>query len=348
MTNQYLTRRDFIKLSASTMGSLILPPFSINQPGHNSIYPIGRGRVATSLINVYSQPSFKSQRTGKRYRDDLLTIFNQANSLDGPINNPIWYRIDSGFVHSGYIQRVDAKAPNNPMNSVPTSGQLCEITVPYAQSWRYTKTDGWQPLYRLYYETIHWVISIDEGPDKLPWYRIKDHLLDVDYDVPVIALRVIMPEEYSPIAPYVPEDEKRIYVSLGDQTLTALEAGKVVLNTKISSGLPNQDDMSPSTETPRGSFWVQNKMPSRHMGDGHLTDDVEAYELPGVPWTCLFHEDGIALHGTYWHNNFGRQMSHGCINLRTEDAKWLFRWSNPVYTSSDYYLRQQGTLIIIN
>jgi lipoprotein-anchoring transpeptidase ErfK/SrfK len=56
------------------------------------------------------------------------------------------------------------------------------------------------------------------------------------------------------------------------------------------------------------------------------------YSLPGVPWTSFFvPETGVAFHGTFWHNNFGVQMSHGCVNMRNADAKWLFRWSDPVW-----------------
>jgi lipoprotein-anchoring transpeptidase ErfK/SrfK len=51
------------------------------------------------------------------------------------------------------------------------------------------------------------------------------------------------------------------------------------------------------------------------------------YYLPGVPYIMYFYE-GYALHGTYWHNNFGTPMSHGCVNLKTEDAEWLFYWSS--------------------
>ncbi len=85
------------------------------------------------------------------------------------------------------------------------------------------------------------------------------------------------------------------------------------VSTGMQSEAPSPNGIP--TETPLGHFRVQTKMPSRHMGDGAVTDDVEAYELPGVPWVCFFHKDGIALHGTYWHNNFGRRMSHGCVNL---------------------------------
>jgi lipoprotein-anchoring transpeptidase ErfK/SrfK len=70
-------------------------------------------------------------------------------------------------------------------------------------------------------------------------------------------------------------------------------------------------------------------MPSKHMGDGNLTDNIQAYELPGVPWVSFFHITGVALHGTYWHNDFGKPRSHGCINLSPQAARWIYRWTQP-------------------
>ena len=66
------------------------------------------------------------------------------------------------------------------------------------------------------------------------------------------------------------------------------------------------------------------------MGNGDLFAGIDGYELPGVPWTSFFTGDGQAFHGTYWHENFGTPMSHGCINMRTSEAKWLFRWLRPI------------------
>ncbi len=89
------------------------------------------------------------------------------------------------------------------------------------------------------------------------------------------------------------------------------------MHTKISSGMPQATPPpgQTSTDTPRGEFNVQSKMPSKHMGDGNLTADLNAYELPGVPWVCFFEpENGVATHGTYWHTNYGTTMSHGCVN----------------------------------
>jgi lipoprotein-anchoring transpeptidase ErfK/SrfK len=61
----------------------------------------------------------------------------------------------------------------------------------------------------------------------------------------------------------------------------------------------------------------------------------------------FFHESGYALHGAYWHDNFGYRMSHGCVNLRPDDASWLFRWTDPVYEPGNWYSRGTGTLVLV-
>ncbi|MEJ5199253.1 MAG: L,D-transpeptidase, partial [Anaerolineae bacterium] len=72
--------------------------------------------------------------------------------------------------------------------------------------------------------------------------------------------------------------------------------------------------------TPVGRFAIRTKIRSQRMvGPG--------YNLPNVPWVMYF-AGANALHGTYWHNNFGRPMSHGCINLRIPDAQWLYNWAS--------------------
>ena len=51
------------------------------------------------------------------------------------------------------------------------------------------------------------------------------------------------------------------------------------------------------------------------------------YDLPGIGWTCLFSGDGVAIHSTFWHNNFGVPMSHGCINFTIADAGWVYNFT---------------------
>jgi len=343
-----LSRREFLKIIAiGGTANLAFSPLTNkfeNQLGTSDIV-----RVAIQSISIYSQPSDKSRIVYTKYRDDMLNVYYSVISDDGPGYNPVWYRVWGGYVHSGHTQKVRSIL-NQIEHDIPEDGLLTEVSVPYTQSMRYTKYDGWQPLYRLYHESVHWVIGLDEGPDGKEWYKIEDeadsHYI---YHVPAQHLRVIQPEELTPISPDVPPEKKRIEVSISQQTLTAFEYNEIVLQTKIASGIP-QADPPPgqvSTDTPPGSYNIQVKMPSKHMGDGYLTSDIEAYELPGVPWVSFFAPHGVALHGTYWHTNYGITMSHGCVNMRTEEAKWIYRWTTPLADHTQWESKGYGTRVTV-
>ncbi len=114
--------------------------------------------------------------------------------------------------------------------------------------------------------------------------------------------------------------QRWIDVNLSAQTLTAYQGDTPVFSASISGGLPG-------TPTVVGRFAIYTKLTSTRMtGPG--------YDLPNVPYTMYFYR-GYAIHGTYWHNNFGYPMSHGCVNMRTQDAAWVFNWASigtPVVT----------------
>jgi lipoprotein-anchoring transpeptidase ErfK/SrfK len=57
--------------------------------------------------------------------------------------------------------------------------------------------------------------------------------------------------------------------------------------------------------------------------------NADGWDLHGIGWTELFVGEGVAIHSTFWHNNFGEPMSHGCVNASPEDAKWVYRWTLP-------------------
>jgi lipoprotein-anchoring transpeptidase ErfK/SrfK len=236
---------------------------------------------------------------------------------------------------------------NNPRFNLRSSGQLFEVSVPYITSLHKSPSGAWQNSTRLYYESTHWATEVEPGPDGEPWYRLTSELWDVDYFVPGTQMRFVDDSELTPISPEVPPEQKRILVDIRNQTLTAFENNRGVLHTKISTGLPflNPDPDGIPTETPAGTFNIQVKLPSKHMGQGRLTDDLDDYVLLGVPWTSFFHPTGVALHGTYWHNNFGAQMSHGCVNMRNADAKWIYRWVTPHGPADVWEHRGRGTLV---
>ncbi len=349
MSTYFYTRRDFLKLSAQGMLAAGLAGGTPWRQPAGQRQSIAVGRVTTALIFIYQQPSLLAERLGKLYRDQLLNLLEEIRSPDGPSYNPRWYRIEQGYVHSAYIQRVDFRPPNDPLPTVPDQGVLGEVTVPYTRTFYKGRGAAWQPMYRLYYESVHWIKAVCDGPDGTVWYRLSDPKNDSQYYVPAADLRPIAPAEFSPIAQDVPAAEKHIIVSIGEQTLTAYEGEKVVLQTKISSGMPSNDMLEGEipTDTPIGYWRITQKMPSRHMGNGRLTSQIDAYELPGVPWTMGFHKTGASLHGSFWHDNFGHRMSHGCVNMRNSEALWLFRWTDPVYEPSNWYTNGLGTLIQI-
>jgi LysM repeat protein len=117
------------------------------------------------------------------------------------------------------------------------------------------------------------------------------------------------------LATNAPADGVRwIEVNLSTQTLTAWQGNVAVLHTSVSTGTSR-------TPTVTGRFRVGTKYTSQHMsGPG--------YSLPGVPWVMYFY-GAYAIHGTYWHSNFGTPMSRGCVNMRSNEAQFLFNWAAP-------------------
>ena len=105
---------------------------------------------------------------------------------------------------------------------------------------------------------------------------------------------------------------KRFLVDLSEQMLYAYEGDTLVRSTLISSGRWPYPTVT-------GTYYIYLKYTAQRMrGPG--------YDLPGVPYVMYFYQ-GYAVHGTYWHNNFGTPMSHGCVNLTIPDSEWLFNFA---------------------
>lgn len=115
--------------------------------------------------------------------------------------------------------------------------------------------------------------------------------------------------------------EKAIVVSIGQQAMTVYKGDNVVMSSYVSTG-------KAGFETPLGHYAILTKLPSQTM-EGVIGG--EYYNVPEVPSVMYFTNSGHALHGTYWHNNFGTPMSHGCVNLPLDVAAWLYQWA-PVGT----------------
>lgn len=151
------------------------------------------------------------------------------------------------------------------------------------------------------------------------------------------------------------DETKSIIVDLSEQKLYAYQNEKLYMETKVSTGLND-------TPTTPNEYYIFYKTPSRYMQGptdrkglikkytsnlynstttatstrdyllntkAYTTDTSvkDYYDLPGVPYTMYFDNDGSAIHGAYWHNNFGQHHSHGCVNLSIKDSEKLYRWA---------------------
>ncbi|MFZ1042600.1 MAG: L,D-transpeptidase [Anaerolineales bacterium] len=330
--SKYFSRRDFLKLGGLSLGSLAFSRFTPNifAPDFINFDDGDLVRVGTSRgVAVYNKPTDQNEApVGFWNRDDLVHVYEEVVSDDPKFaTNPIWYRVWGGYMWRANLQPVKTLL-NVPLTLIPDGTRvLAEVTVPFTEPWKRDKSSpsGWNQLgWRLYYESTHWIEAIEDGPDGQPWYRIWDHIASFPYYVPAMHLRLIPSEDINLINPNVPWDQKRIDVNLTTQTLTAYEYDADVFQTTIASGIPSGNH----TTTPQGDFNIMEKLPSEHMGLANIYAQVDDYILAGVPWTSYFTKFGHAFHGTYWHDNFGTPMSHGCVNMRTADAKWLFLWAN--------------------
>jgi lipoprotein-anchoring transpeptidase ErfK/SrfK len=316
---KHISRREFLKLGGLAAASLAFTSFL---PETTQFDDIDLVRVAKDPVSVYQSPSDASPIVRTWTRDNLIHVYETIQA-ETPKWNPIWYRVFGGYMNRARLQKVRVLY-NTPLSSVPATKVLAELTVPYTDSYRYDKWNGWYKYYRLYYSSTQWITDVSQGPDGRPWYSIIDEAdKNIHYFVPAVQLRPIPPEEIAPLSPNVSLADKRIEVNLKTQTLYAYEYSKVVYTADISSGLIN---LFP---TPVGQHNIMVKLPARNMSTHSLLAD-DTIPLVGVPWCSFFTSEGHALHGTYWHDNFGLPMSHGCVNMRNDDAKWIFRWSQPV------------------
>lgn len=321
MNQKILSRRDFLKLSGLGLAGLLAPPlnFDLDDP-----FASQQGRVTVRTIWLYEKPSFDAPKVRLVQRDALIGITNTAVSENADTHNRIWYEVGSeGFAHSGNIQPVRTTF-NTPVMEIPKEGLLAEVSVPFSDAHLEPNLES-EVGYRIYYETTHWVKSaVTSETDGQVWYQILDDKWEALYYVRAEHLRIMTTEELAPLSPDVLDKEKKIVVRLDSQIVIAYEANQPVFVVPVATGGILR---SGTYTTPQGNFITFYKRPSRHMAAGDIA--ASGFDLPGVPWVQYITKGGISFHGTYWHNDFGRPRSHGCINLSISAAKWLYRWTSP-------------------
>lgn len=156
--------------------------------------------------------------------------------------------------------------------------------------------------------------------------------------VPLEMLDLLTYERALPL-PFAAGEQRVIEVSLSDQHLWAWTNGQLFLETPVSTGRKGY-------ATPTGTFTIKRKRWSRYMQG---VDESGPWDIPFIP-TVQYIRGAVAIHGTYWHTNFGRRMSHGCINVPISEALQLYRFTAPAHWSFDeeqIVSEQEATVVVI-
>jgi lipoprotein-anchoring transpeptidase ErfK/SrfK len=335
--NRPISRREFLKLGGAAAGGLALNSWDTRYAFDDFPDAERLARVTEVYVNVRSLPKLDSALVGTYNEDDIVPCLREV--VGGRWSMPFrtsqrWVETPMGYVWSPLLQPVENK-PNTPILQLQEtslgSGMWVEVTVPWVDVQLVNKdpqspalqdraADGKGP--RLYYSQVLWADQIKVDEQQQVWYRINERYSYGDiFWGKAEAFRPLSVEEVSPISPEA--ENKRIDVNLHDQTLSCFENDREVFFCRVSTGMEGEE-----TETPPGLYYyVWRKMLSSHMSGGTTGG---GWDIAGVGFTTLFQGDGIAIHSTFWHNNYGERTSRGCVNVRPEDAKWIWRWSTPL------------------
>ncbi len=339
-----VSRRDFLRFAGAALAMPLIGPNPPDPVG--SARPFGLGRVTDFVTWAYADPKPDAAKEKSFRRDTVLKIYDSVTDETLLPHNPVWNLTPFGWVHAWALQPV-AYQPNRPVRDAPEAGFWAQVTVPYV-AMRSRPDDEARLLYRLYYSTVHLVTAHSEDARGRSWYQLRDDQQPnrLEY-VRAEGLRRIRPEEMTPISPDV--EDKVIEVSIKDQMLYAYENGSLVFSTQCATGAAfTVEGLGVvNFSTPYGEHSVVRKRPSRHM-IGFLGRS-DAYDLPGVPFCTYFTTAGAAIHGAYWHNDYGHPRSHGCVNVLPEAAQWVYRWTMPAAAYEDALLEIEsgGSPIIV-
>ncbi len=334
-----LSRRHFLKLSGSALTAAASATFSspilraagagpaqgsapVPEPVLSPQTVPELGRVTMLGVDVHTQPTSASKLVRKARRDEVLPILGQVNGETLFKHNSVWYQTPEGYVYSSIVQPVK-KIPNKPLPELAKQTFWGEITVPISGA-RWSADANAKPSNKLYFGSVFRVIDAEQAADGAWWYRLGAGVSHGNGPwIPAEHLRRFDPvADLSPLSPDV--ENKRIEINLAEQSLTAFEDDKPVLMTIVATG-------KGKNFTPRGSYRVWRKAIGQRMIGGEGND---FYDLPGVPFPTYFTYRGIAFHGAYWHNDFGVVRSHGCINMQSDLARWIWRWTTPTMQPS--------------
>lgn len=349
-----MSRKQFLgKTAAMAAGALMLDSRLILSPQLQD-FPqnVKLARNCTDgMINLRAKPSPNAPVIKQLYEDTTMVWLKEVVG-DAPagVYSRRWVETPEGYVYAPAVQPVWNR-PNQPVSELPDTpdgrGFWAEVTVPYVDIYAINPpASPWlKEIHRprLYYSQVMWIDDMKTGSNGRLMYRATEKYGSFGdiFWADAEAFRVITAEELTPINPQA--ENKLVRIDVAHQTLHCFEDNREVFYCRVSTGamFDAQGNRIEKWGTPLGEFYIWRKLISLHMSGG---SSGAGWDTPGIPWTCLFGTDGVAVHSTFWHNDFGTPRSHGCVNCLPEDAKWVFRWTMPEieYSVGDLTIQGMG------
>jgi hypothetical protein len=350
---QNFSRRDFLKVAGVGLGALAFRPFKLDTFYEKLYTPKSLPQFPNSEIigrlvdqtDVRSRPNndpLLNTSIGVLPADSCVPWTREVLGTAVGLTNQKYLETEQGYIWSSRVQPT-RNLPNTPITEMPAGqpGFWAEVTVPYVElTLEGAAVSPWMQSHiqynfppRAYYGQVLWIDQIrnSNGFVEYRWNENQGHgygFGDVFW-ADGAGLKILTEQDVAPISPEVDPAEKKIVADLTYQTLSCFEGNNEVFFTRISSGTvydPATGAISDARATPVGDLNTHWKIISLNMSGG---GSASGYSTPAVPWDTVISGEGIAIHGAFWHNDFGEKRSHGCINVRPEDAKWIFRWTTP-------------------
>jgi len=324
-------------------GTLAQPAASADQPGDPEwafIQPRQAklelwGRITDSGVPMRDGAGKDAHVIGYVPVNTVLPLFEIVHAPPPPNNphNDVWYRTQGGYLYTNAVQIIQPYHMPAEITSIDTlidgqPGFWAEVIVPFtlarnAPGGAVMGTEQGENVVLTYGSAYH-VIGAETDDAGFLWYKIDDDKKAApSYYALARHLRKIGESDLTPVSPGV---DKKIVINLAAQKLDCYENEHVVFSTLVSTG-------GGGFGTPKGEHAVVYKQVSRHMfsdPENEAFSDPDFFDLPGVPFNTFFTTFGHAIHGTYWHGDFGRPRSHGCVNVTPEIARFIYRWVDPL------------------